>query len=288
MARPIVVGVDGSAECRAAARWAAEEALRGGFPVHLVHAWGWHPQLPAPLDIGARSRAERTVRDARAALQSGYPEVMVASEMPMAPADAVLLAGSEKAEMLVLGSCGHSAIAGFLLGSIGLQILARAGCPVVMVRADARSENGQAEGDVIVGLQDLDHPSQPLLRFAFTPADRRKAAVRAVHTWNLRSDVRYDPQTVRLVDADGTIAAREEKALADAVRPWEQRFPHLRVLQETARGAAGGKLAAAAAGAAMVVVGRKVHRPVLGMRIGPVTHDVLHHVTAPVVVVPHD
>jgi nucleotide-binding universal stress UspA family protein len=37
-----------------------------------------------------------------------------------------------------------------------------------------------------------------------------------------------------------------------------------------------------------VVVGRRVHRPALGMRIGPVAHAVLHDAAAPVAVVPHD
>lgn len=288
MHRPVVVGVDGSAESTAAARWAAREALRRGLQVLLVHAWGWHPQLPAPLDVGARSRAGRTLRDAHDALETAYPELVVTADMPMEPADAALLTRGERAEMLVLGSRGHSAVSGFLLGSVGLQVLARARCPVVLVRNDARGEDERMSGDVVVGLQDLERPAQPLLRFAFAAAESRGSAVRAVHTWNLPSDVRYDPRSVVLVDDDGTVAAREEKALADAVRPWERRYPHLRVLRQTVQGNACGALADTASGASLVVVGRKVHRPALGMRIGPVAHDVVHHVMAPVVVVPHD
>ncbi|WP_189134674.1 hypothetical protein [Wenjunlia tyrosinilytica] len=37
----------------------------------------------------------------------------------------------------------------------------------------------------------------------------------------------------------------------------------------------------AAAQAGLVVVGPRVHRPTLGMRIGPVTHAVPHHAAAP-------
>lgn len=288
MARPIVVGVDGSAESLAAARWAAREALLLRLPVHLVHAWGWHPQLPAPLDVGARSRAEDIVREARTAVEGAYPQLAVAARMPMEAADAALLAHAAGAEMLVLGSRGHGAVSGFLLGSVGQQVLARAQCPVAMVRAGAPGEEGQVTGDVVVGLQDVDHPAEPLLRFAFTTADSRHAAVRAVHAWNLPSDVRYDPQAVRLVDDDGTAVAREQRALADAVRPWERRYPRLRVFQQVVRGNAGGVLAEAASGAAMVVVGCQAHRSRLGARIGPVAHDVIRHAPVPVVVVPHD
>ncbi|GGR27498.1 universal stress protein [Streptomyces aurantiogriseus] len=39
--------------------------------------------------------------------------------------------------------------------------------------------------------------------------------------------------------------------------------------------------------AGLVVVGRRVHRPVLGLRIGPVTHAVRHHAAAPVALVPN-
>jgi nucleotide-binding universal stress UspA family protein len=288
MRRPVTVGLDGSAESMAAAHWAAREALRRGLPVHLVHAWGWHPQLPAPLDIEAKSRAERTVHEARTALRTAYPELVLTEEKTTESADAALLDRAEKAEMLVLGSSGHSAVTGFLLGSVGQQILARAKGPVVMVRANEHADDERKGKEVVVGLQELDRAAEPLLRFAFTAADARGTGVRAVHTWNVPSEIRYDPDALRLVDEDGAMADREERALTGAVRPWQRRFPRLRVVQQVARGSPGEELIEAAPGAAMVVVGRRVHRPVLGMRIGPVTHDVLHHVAVPVVVVPHD
>lgn len=288
MPRPIVVGVDGSAESTAAARWAAREALRSRLPVRLVHAWGWHPQLPAPLDISARSHAERIIHEACTSLESAYPELTVGAEMPMEPADAALLARAEDAEILALGSRGHSAVSGFLLGSVGQQVLARAECPVVMVRAVAQGDAEPEAGAVVVGLRDVDDPAQPLLRFAFAAAARRRAEVRLVHTWQPPSHGIDSSQAAAPADDDDLMAARKGKALLDAVRPWRARFPGLRVSQQILRGDAGGALTEAASGAAMVVVGRRVHHPVIGMRIGPVTHDVIHRVTAPVVVVPHE
>ena len=47
-------------------------------------------------------------------------------------------------------------------------------------------------------------------------------------------------------------------------------------------------LVAASREASLVVVGRRVRRNPLGAHIGPVTHAVLHHSTAPVAVVPHE
>ena len=288
MAHTIVVGVDGSAESMAAAHWGAREAQLSNLPVRLVHAWGWHPQLPAPLDVAAKSRAERTVDQACGALEAAYPDLVITTDMPMEPADAALLARAGKAELLVLGSRGHSAISGSLLGSVGQQVLARAGCPVALVRAQEHGADDGPPGDVVVGLQDVHRPAQPLLRFAFTAAQRRHATVRIVHAWNLPSDTRCGGRPVRRADGDGATAVWQEKALAVAVRPWRRRIPRLRIVEETVRGDAGEILADNASGACLVVVGRKTHHPVLGMRIGPVTHDVIHHVRAPVVVVPHD
>jgi len=60
------------------------------------------------------------------------------------------------------------------------------------------------------------------------------------------------------------------------------------VVEQTAVGNAGAHLVDAAADASLVVVGRRIRRTSLGARLGPVTHAVLHHATAPVAVVPHD
>jgi nucleotide-binding universal stress UspA family protein len=48
---PVVVGIDGSDPSRVALRWAAEEAVRRGLPLRIVHAvepWGQLPFYPAP------------------------------------------------------------------------------------------------------------------------------------------------------------------------------------------------------------------------------------------------
>ncbi|WP_308303852.1 universal stress protein [Streptomyces sp. CB02959] len=52
----VTVGLDGSAESRAAARWAAEEAARRRLTLRLLHAW---PML-APEAVGTPPRWIRT------------------------------------------------------------------------------------------------------------------------------------------------------------------------------------------------------------------------------------
>ncbi|MFF1747124.1 universal stress protein [Streptomyces mirabilis] len=53
------------------------------------------------------------------------------------------------------------------------------------------------------------------------------------------------------------------------------------------RGARAGELIHASAGAALLVVGRRVRQTRLGTHLGSVAHAVLHHAPCPVAVVPH-
>ncbi|WP_196217968.1 universal stress protein, partial [Streptomyces blattellae] len=203
-----------------------------------------------------------------------------------------LLESAEDAEMLVLGSRGHGAVSGFLLGSVGQHVLARASIPVVLVRAEEHRAAEGAEaagedgGEVVVGIQDRDQPAEELLEFAFTAAAARGATLRVVHAWSRPPVFAY--RAVVTGDEDGSVEARVEKELLEALAPWQERYPQVEVVHRTDLATAGQVVLQAARNAALVVVGRRTHRPSLGMRIGPVTHGVIHHAPAPVAVVPHD
>jgi nucleotide-binding universal stress UspA family protein len=49
----------------------------------------------------------------------------------------VLIDQSEEAGLLVVGSRGHGAFTGMMLGSVSLYCVTHAHCPVVVVRGDA-------------------------------------------------------------------------------------------------------------------------------------------------------
>lgn len=76
--------------------------------------------------------------------------------------------------------------------------------------------------------------------------------------------------------------------MSEVLRPWRQKFPTVDVVEDSLSGKAANHLVDASAEASLVVVGRRIRRSPLGAHIGPVTHAVLHHATAPVAVVPHD
>ncbi|APY84799.1 universal stress protein UspA [Streptomyces alfalfae] len=288
MTPAITVGVDGSPESLAAVDWAADEAALRGAPLRVVHAWLWQPLdvpvVQAPEEQAKFARA--ILREAEARAADRHPDLRPTSDMVSDTAVAALLGEAERAETLVLGSRGHGALLGFLLGSYGQQVIAAAACPVVSVRVprDGALPDG---GDVLVGQHGSAEDSAEVLGFAFRAAAARGAAVRAVRAWSLPPVFAYSPGSLALVDEAGGLVQYETKALREALAPWRDRFPDVPVIEHVELGSGGQVLLAAAADARLVVVGRRARRSPVGSRIGSVAHAVLHHAPCPVAVVPH-
>ncbi|MEV6122550.1 universal stress protein [Streptomyces sp. NPDC052077] len=289
MTRPITAGLDGSEESLAALAWAAREAVRRGTPLHIAHAWRFDPRGGG--GEGEREAQEKWVLDAVAGaartLTDRHPGLEVTTEAREGDAADTLLAASADADTLVLGSRGHGAVVGFLLGSVGQQVIAGATRPVVLVRAGDEASAEAAGREIVVGQQGDEEDSAEVLGFAFATAAARGASVRAVRAWTLPPVFAYSPGSLRLADEAGGLEPYERKALEEAVRPWRERFPDVPVVEHVEMGSAGQVLLAVAGGAQLVVVGRRARRTAVGARIGSVAHGVLHHAPCPVAVVPH-
>ncbi|WP_399881469.1 universal stress protein [Streptomyces sp. BBFR51] len=289
MTRPITAGVDGSEESLAALAWAAREAVRRGRPLHVVHAWRFQGQgVAGTVD---RDTQERWVRESVAesvgTVTARHPDLTVSTEIREGDDVAALLAAAADAETLVLGSRGHGAVVGFLLGSVGRQVIAEATGPVVLVRAGDEAAAEAAGREVVVGQQGEPEDSADVVGFAFEAAAARGAAVRAVRAWALPTVFTYSPGSMALADEAGGLEQYERKALGEALGPWRERFPDVPVVEHVEMGSAGQVLLSAAGGAQLMVVGRRARRTAVGARIGSVAHGVLHHAECPVAVVPH-
>ncbi|MEU4424774.1 universal stress protein [Actinoplanes sp. NPDC024001] len=137
----IVVGVDGSPSARQALRWAAQQARLTGARLQAVTAW----QIPAyygwaPVDAYDEDLAGVAGKVLTAAVQEvlgDEPAAIEVAESVVAghPAQ-VLTDASTRAALLVVGSRGHGAFAGALLGSVSHQCVQHAHCPVVVVRGN--------------------------------------------------------------------------------------------------------------------------------------------------------
>ncbi|NBM15739.1 universal stress protein [Streptomyces sp. GC420] len=299
MPGPVVVGLDGSRESLAAARWAAREATARRSPLLLLHSWTSQP-LNAPIAQEGHNKQlyGREVLDAAAAeLTRLHPGLSVSTELVADPAAKALLDHAEDAGMLVVGSRGHGAVVGFLLGSVSLHVIGAAGCPVVTVRAGAAAGAhgaapvpvpgdddvlGNEDGAITVGLSAHGPAAHALLDFAFASAEPDGTPVRVVRSL---------PLTTLLPGPSGEpgrFEAQEREALAGELAAWREKFPTVPLTEHVETGTAAQVLLAAAAHSRLVVVGKRRHSAPFGGRLGPVAHAALHHLPCPVAVVPHD
>jgi nucleotide-binding universal stress UspA family protein len=136
----IVVGVDGSPSSHSAVRWAVRYAALVGGVVDAVAAWelsGLEVWSAPAVDIDfdeedARQRLTADLGEALGEAACSVRALLVRGH----PVD-VLLRAAEGAEALVVGSHGRGGFARALLGSVSQHVAQHAGCPVVIVRADA-------------------------------------------------------------------------------------------------------------------------------------------------------
>ncbi|MDF3299138.1 universal stress protein [Streptomyces tropicalis] len=315
MLSSVAAGIDGSREGLAAAHWAAQEAVRRGAGLVLVHARpdgpgpapqsspdvpGPAPHTPPHTPPDGGGRTARVLHEAAVSVRAAHPGLEVAAREETGAPVPVLLAAAGRADVLVLGSLGLGRAArGWGTGSVARQVAGRSPCPVVLVRAGrcAADEHlpavdGVAPDEipetpyrtVVLGL-DVTHPCDDVLAFGFEAARRRGADLLAVHAVTVPPPGASAPGAEQGADPGTDVVAAREGALAAALRPWCEKYPAVAVTTAVVPGPAGAGLARAAAGAGLLVVGRRTGSGAPGS--GAVVPEVVQHVAAPVAVVPH-
>ncbi|MEU7605384.1 universal stress protein [Streptomyces sp. NPDC040724] len=285
----VAVGVDGSPESRAAARWAAQEAVLRHVPLRLVHAVDW-PLDPVFPGLGRQDVdrwADRALTETAEELHRLHPLLEITTRRPAAQPAAALAAEATDAGLLVLGSRGLGGLVGFLVGSVAMSALVATDTPTVMVRIadDPDSPRTGSGSEVVVGV-DIHESCDRVLAFAFEEAARRNCALRAVHGWKMPAAYTYVP----FIDPDDErdIGRSITRMVDDLLLTWRHKFPDVDVSPSVRMGSAGDHLVRASQGAGLVVVGRHLRRSPLGTHLGSVAHAVLHHAAAPVAVVAHE
>lgn len=143
--RRIVVGVDSSHGSKAALGWALNQARLTGAAVEAVAAWQQPPTyeysygaIPFPSsDDSIAAITEKVLAETVAdVVATGDQPVDVRIKVARGPAAQVLLEAAVGAELLVVGSRGHGAFAGMLLGSVSQHCTHHAPCPVIVVPND--------------------------------------------------------------------------------------------------------------------------------------------------------
>jgi nucleotide-binding universal stress UspA family protein len=136
----IVVGIDSSMSSIDALRWAVQQAQLTGSVVQAVMAWqyppaGVVPAVAADLDFNAEAR--QALDAAIEGVVSGASPIEVTRVVEEGEPGPALVRASKDAALLVVGSRGHGAVVGMLIGSVSQYCVTHAHCPVVVLRGPA-------------------------------------------------------------------------------------------------------------------------------------------------------
>ena len=134
----VVVGVDGSVESDLAVQFGAEFADRHGESLTVILAWG-HPEawgLTEPVLVeSAPSEEDRlTIAESIAGLATGYPDLVIHTEVSGSRPEVALYSAAIDARMLVVGSRGRHGLLRALLGSVSESLVAELPSAVAVIR----------------------------------------------------------------------------------------------------------------------------------------------------------
>ncbi|MCX2948888.1 universal stress protein [Lentzea sp. NEAU-D7] len=283
MNEPVVVGVDGSDAAEHAAVWAANEAVRRGSPLVLVHIVRWpvyeHMYLPSPSvtmdEAPLRRWAATMLKSLADVCRAVHPAVEVNTRVEVGVPAEALTAVEPHAAMVVVGAAGAGRLTRLFLGSTAAELARHSKPPVVVVR-----ETDTSGGHVVVGV-DGSPTSARAVDFAFEFAARHHAELVAVHAW---SDVPLD-EALHGEPVDGGTALQHAQrsldlAIAGAVRRW----PDVSVRDVAAIERPANVLLEQAQGASLLVVGSHGRGALRRALLGSVSHTILHESPCPVAV----
>ncbi len=282
----VVIGFDGSTSAESAARWAAREAQSRGLGLTVIHATipplsssgAWGPGAPISMD------AIDEIRDSAQTFLDTFASTLPASDIQtlvqVGSPTGILLAASESAALIVVGSRGHGGFKELLLGSVSQQLVTHADCPVVVIREE-RTVDATA---VVVGV-DGSAASHAAVDFAFDYASRHHLSVLAIHAWDVPSfDLIVMPNTPVPIEI-GDIADTEVRLAAELLAGYEARYPDVTLETRVIRTTPANAILSVESEASVIVMGTRGHGAVIGSIIGSVSHTILHRASVPVIVV---
>jgi nucleotide-binding universal stress UspA family protein len=281
----IVVGVDGSPPSVNALGWAALEAQRRHVELAVLLAYSWRTPIARLL---ADHEFEEYIRDlamsivdaAVAEARTVAPRARVHGAAVFGEPAPVLLEASDEADMLVVGSRGGGGFAGLLAGSVTGHVATRASCPVTVV---VRGRDGNDTDPVVVGVD-----GSPSAAFAtgvaFEEAARRGCALMAALAYNVSMPPPWTIGPPPMGYDTTRIRGELETALVGHVAGWRDKYPDVPVEYVVGTGSPSAVLTACSRHAQLVVVGSRGHGPALGLLLGSVGLQLIHHADCPVAI----
>jgi nucleotide-binding universal stress UspA family protein len=222
MAGLITVGVDGSERGREALRFALAEARLRDARVRAVHAWTLPPVVatgPGLVSIhnllvtDFRGAAEQVLDAEIERVGEAATGIEIERCVVQRPAAGALVQQAVDADLLVVGSHGYGALAGFLLGSVSEACLHHARCPVAVVHVAHHADYGR----IVVGV-DGSSGGRDAFEWAVDEARLRGATVHAVSAYEDQWGpvVRRLANSAVLVELEATVADQAGRVVSQA------------------------------------------------------------------------
>jgi nucleotide-binding universal stress UspA family protein len=288
MSAPVIVGFDGSTTGRSAVQYGAQEALRRGCGLRIVHAFGWPVILPpfhAPYDQhdrGPRAAMLDLLAQTAREVKAAHPDLSVTTRLVDGSPGAILVGASRDAQLLVVGHRGLGGFAGLLVGSVAAQAAEHSRCPVVVVRGDCPPD----AAPVVLGT-DGSPGANRAAEVAFAQAQLRDVELILAH---------HQPARRRPVDAIGTGNPVFWASVGDPAAGGlgvGARYPDVKYRTEVVPGDSVASALIAFArhtAAGLLVVGSRGRGGFRGLVMGSTSRSLIEHGRCPVMVVPavHD
>ncbi|MDI1291090.1 MAG: universal stress protein [bacterium] len=271
----IVAAVDGTPASDAGVVWAAREAESRHAVLRIVHVWH-SPSYPTDPVLAIPERQDVFVNSAAVIAVETAPfidiEVLTQAGIP----SITLLQMTEGASLIVLGGHRRNRLDRIVFGSVTTHLLARASCPVLVVRSE-RAADASEVGPVVVGL-DHDDTSDDALDFAFAFAASHGRDLVALQAWTAHELSASDqdvPTTIRGV----------QDALSAGMRLFHMKYPSVDVVTVAACESPVDALLDWSDKASLLVVGSRGRGYFAGMLLGSVSSAVAHQAACSVAVV---
>ena len=279
----IVVGVDGSPSSLDALSWAARQAHLTGSSLEVVMTWEWPSSYgwaaPIPDDFDPEEEVRRSLEAAVASVRAAYPDLSIDPRVVSGHPAPILVEASKGADLLVVGQPGPRRVRGDA-PRLGQRVL----------RHERALPGLRAPGDVVDDgrrrRQDRGGRGRlarfgRALEWAAAEAERTGASLRLVSAWMFPMALGYAFTTT--VD---DVRRSAQDAIDRAMARVADVAPGVPVSGETVEEApAPALVAAAAAGAELLVVGSRGLGGFQGLLMGSVSQYCTRHATCSVVVV---
>ena len=285
----VIVGVDGSEASGAALDWAAAEARRLGWRLHIVCAYAVPAFTVASLDGGFAAVDDSAIQaGARAVLEEAVEraggDLEVTSALELGDPTGVLVELSRQAGLAVVGTRGGGGFADRLLGTVSSSLPAHAHCPTVVVPCGTQDQPSFTPVRRMVVGVDGSESATIALRRAVDEAivwDAHLTAVAAVPIGGGAGSLAWLPAAVDRDDVLADVKVGLGVAVEQAVDGRD-----VRLSQHALDGNAAALMAEFSTAVDLVVVGSRGRGGFAGLLMGSTSQAVLHHAVCPVMVVP--